>query len=311
MVARLEGNGEDDHTVRDGTGDLHLDSRVLENRQEQFLAAQRRQRGQMLLALGLLAIALIVVLVKDRQFWFPSSSTGEEAAQQNEAQPDEAATGSSEAPSQTPAETTSPAATTQPTVTKPKHHVARAAAHDAHPAPSQEQISPSIVATNRAALPPLEVEVVAGGQKQTVQPSGPSVHVDMQSGTPPIAPGARASTMASSAPAKTQPAAATSNESGGERVSMSPATSEVVERPVEPSYPVLAKQMKVQGSVILQALIGREGSIQDLRVLSGPAILSTAAMDAVRQWHFRPYYQSGQAIETEARITVNFTISTY
>jgi TonB family protein len=63
--------------------------------------------------------------------------------------------------------------------------------------------------------------------------------------------------------------------------------------------------------VILQALIGREGSIQDLRVLSGPAILSTAAMDAVRQWHFRPYYQSGQPVETEARITVNFTISTY
>ena len=74
---------------------------------------------------------------------------------------------------------------------------------------------------------------------------------------------------------------------------------------------MLAKQMKVQGSVVLQALIGREGSIQDLRVLSGPAILSNAAMDAVRQWRFRPYYQQGQPIETEARITVNFTISTY
>jgi protein TonB len=96
----------------------------------------------------------------------------------------------------------------------------------------------------------------------------------------------------------------------GERVRLSPDTTQAVERPVEPSYPMLAKQMKVQGSVVLQALIGREGGIQDLRVLSGPAILSTAAMDAVRQWRFRPYYQSGQAIETEARITVNFTIST-
>jgi protein TonB len=74
---------------------------------------------------------------------------------------------------------------------------------------------------------------------------------------------------------------------------------------------MLAKQMKVQGSVILQALIGKEGTIQDLRVLSGPPILSNAAIDAVRQWRFRPYFQSGQAIETEARITVNFTISTY
>ena len=46
-------------------------------------------------------------------------------------------------------------------------------------------------------------------------------------------------------------------------------------------------------------------------MLSGPVILSTAAMDAVRQWRFRPYYEAGQPVETEARITVNFTISTY
>jgi len=80
---------------------------------------------------------------------------------------------------------------------------------------------------------------------------------------------------------------------------------------VQPEYPVLAKQMKVQGAVVLQALIGREGSIQDLHVVTGPAILAAAAQEAVRQWHFKPYLQNGQAVETEARITVNFTISTY
>jgi len=79
---------------------------------------------------------------------------------------------------------------------------------------------------------------------------------------------------------------------------------------VEPNYPLLAKQMKVQGAVVLEALIGRDGNIQDLHVLSGPTILSTAAREAVKQWRFRPYLQSGQAVETEARITVNFTIST-
>jgi protein TonB len=68
--------------------------------------------------------------------------------------------------------------------------------------------------------------------------------------------------------------------------------------------------MKVEGAVVLQALIGKEGNIQDLRVISGPAILSAAAREAVTQWHFKPYYQDGQAVETEARITVNFTIST-
>jgi protein TonB len=80
---------------------------------------------------------------------------------------------------------------------------------------------------------------------------------------------------------------------------------------VDPSYPLLAKQMKVQGAVILEALISKNGSIQDIQVLSGPAILSEAAREAVKQWHFKPYYQSGRPVETEARITVNFTISTY
>jgi protein TonB len=69
--------------------------------------------------------------------------------------------------------------------------------------------------------------------------------------------------------------------------------------------------MKVQGAVILEALISKTGSIQDIQVLSGPAILSEAAREAVKQWHFKPYYQGGRAVETEARITVNFTISTY
>jgi protein TonB len=95
-----------------------------------------------------------------------------------------------------------------------------------------------------------------------------------------------------------------------ERVKISADTAQVVDRPVNPSYPMLAKQMKVQGSVVLQALIGVDGMIQDLRVLSGPSILSSAAREAVKQWHFKPYLQNGQAVETEAKITVNFTIST-
>ena len=92
---------------------------------------------------------------------------------------------------------------------------------------------------------------------------------------------------------------------------MSAGTAERVSHPVKPDYPLLAKQMKVQGAVVLQALIDKTGNIQDLHVVSGPAILSAAAQEAVKQWHFKPYYQGGQPVETEARITVNFTISTY
>jgi protein TonB len=68
--------------------------------------------------------------------------------------------------------------------------------------------------------------------------------------------------------------------------------------------------MKVEGAVVLNALIGRDGNIQKLQVLSGPTILSAAAREAVQQWRFRTYLQSGQAVETESRITVNFTIWT-
>ena len=73
---------------------------------------------------------------------------------------------------------------------------------------------------------------------------------------------------------------------------------------------MLARQMKVQGSVILMALISREGTIQNLRVVSGPPILSGAAREAVKQWHFKPHYEGADTVETVAKVTVNFTIST-
>ena len=94
------------------------------------------------------------------------------------------------------------------------------------------------------------------------------------------------------------------------RVRLSPSAAGIVSRSVEPNYPLLAKQMKVEGAVVLNALIGRDGNIQQLQVLSGPTILSAAAREAVQQWRFKPYLQLGQAVETESRITVNFTIWT-
>jgi len=74
------------------------------------------------------------------------------------------------------------------------------------------------------------------------------------------------------------------------------------------SYPLLAQHMNVQGSVVLQAIIGADGIIQNLHVLSGPAILSSAAQQAVREWRFKPILQNGHPVESQAKITVNFTI---
>src|SRR5262249_44225388 len=113
-----------------------------------------------------------------------------------------------------------------------------------------------------------------------------------------------------SSPENTEETAARVTDKAAERVEMSPDTSAIVSESVNPGYPMLARQMKVQGSVILLAMIGRDGLIQELRTLSGPPILSGAAREAVKQWHFKTHYEGSESVETVAKITVNFTIST-
>jgi protein TonB len=72
----------------------------------------------------------------------------------------------------------------------------------------------------------------------------------------------------------------------------------------------MAQQANVQGSVVLQARIREDGTVDTLEVISGPGILTAAALEAVKQWHFKPHYQDGKAVPAETRITVNFSIST-
>jgi TonB family protein len=157
-------------------------------------------------------------------------------------------------------------------------------------------------------LPPLEVEVVAGDFHQTVHPGSNSVRVDLQPGSAPQSVAVPSAVSSASDAASANAAGVT--RKAAERVQMSADTAEIVSRPVKPDYPLLARQMKVQGSVILQALIGRDGLIQGLRVVSGPPILAGAAQEAVKQWHFKPHFEGTESVETQARITVNFTIST-
>jgi len=152
---------------------------------------------------------------------------------------------------------------------------------------------------SRTVLPPLQVEVVAGDEHRTIQAGSNSVNVDLR---PPSLPAQASSPLPTSGPAGVVDATA--------RVRLSPGAAQILSRPVEPNYPLLAKEMKIQGAVVLEVLVGRDGNIQHLHVLSGPTILSAAAREAVKQWRFKPYLQSGQAVETEARITVNFTIFT-
>ena len=77
---------------------------------------------------------------------------------------------------------------------------------------------------------------------------------------------------------------------------------------VEPQYPAIARQIHLEGAVVLKAMISKEGNIEQLEVASGPGLLAVAAKEAVRQWKYRPYFLNGQPIEVETQITVNFVI---
>lgn len=79
-------------------------------------------------------------------------------------------------------------------------------------------------------------------------------------------------------------------------------------RKVQPTYPPLARAARIQGTVVLQAVISKEGGIENLRVLAGHPMLVPAAIEAVRQWRYRPYILNNEPVEVETQITVNFAL---
>jgi protein TonB len=78
---------------------------------------------------------------------------------------------------------------------------------------------------------------------------------------------------------------------------------------VIPIYPAIARAARIEGTVILQATISKTGTIENLRVVSGPQMLSQSAMDAVAQWRYRPYLLNGQPVEVETSINVVFKLN--
>jgi protein TonB len=78
---------------------------------------------------------------------------------------------------------------------------------------------------------------------------------------------------------------------------------------VAPQYPPEAGRARIEGTVVLMAVIGKDGSVQDVRVESGLPILAQAAIDAVRQWRYKPYMIDGEPVEVDSRITINFALS--
>jgi protein TonB len=78
---------------------------------------------------------------------------------------------------------------------------------------------------------------------------------------------------------------------------------------VLPAYPPLARSARIQGTVVLQAMISKQGTIENLRLSSGHPLLAPAAIEAVRQWRYRPYILNGEPVEVDTQITVNFSLA--
>ncbi len=231
-------------------------------------ASESQQPRRLLLALFLLIVALAAVVVRDREFWFGPDQSTLDA-DTTEPQAVPQTAKVVRSVNQTPAAPSTQAHT-------PKKQTPAAAAASA------ETKSATAPVVNRTVLPPLDVEVVAGDAHSKLHPGSNATKVEITN-------------QASAAAAMD----AATNAAERERIA---------EAVPQTSYPLLAQHMNVQGSVILQALISAEGVVQNLRVLSGPAILSSAAQQAVREWRFKPVVENGQAVETKAKITVNFNI---
>jgi TonB family protein len=259
------------------------------------VAVASSQPVRLQIALVLLLVALAVVIVKDREFWFGSDEAVEADAPASETiqKSAVAAVPAKSAPAARAVAAKSHVAlktSAKPAVSEPSHQVAAVPLAN----PSVAKQDTPLVATTRTALPPLDVEVIAGDNHRSVHPGSNVSKVEILSD----------SNRASAATAAA--VSLTSNAAQHERLSSG--TFPELHQTVQATYPLLGEHMRVQGSVVLQALVGVDGTIEDLRVLSGPAILTAAAQQAVRQWRFKPYLQNGQPVETKARITVNFSI---
>jgi TonB family protein len=105
------------------------------------------------------------------------------------------------------------------------------------------------------------------------------------------------------------PPAATSGEPA-KRIAVTQGVSEgLLVHKVQPVYPEAARRARVQETVVLKTLIDKDGKIESLEVVSGHTMLVGAAMDAVKQWQYKPYIYEGQPVKVETTINVNFTLS--
>jgi len=138
------------------------------------------------------------------------------------------------------------------------------------------------------------------------QPPGPIKSIDAGQG-PTGAPGVPWAEAGVPAPL---PQVRLAKPAGPVRVSSGVAQGQLL-APIRPQYPAIAEAARVQGTVVLAATISTEGRIENLRVLGGPPLLVSAAVDAVRQARYRPFLLNGQPVEVQTTLSVEFRLDGY
>ena len=147
--------------------------------------------------------------------------------------------------------------------------------------------------------------------KEDDAPPPPAISGGIVGGVPGGIPGGQLGGVIGGIISSTSSVAAVSNLSkpAPPRVRVSPGVSKglLVYR-IEPAYPPLARQAHIQGVVLLTAVIGKDGNIQNLQVVSGHPMLAPAAIQAVQQWRYKPFLLNGQPLEVETAVTVTFSL---
>ena len=177
--------------------------------------------------------------------------------------------------------------TTQPT----GHGGATPAPHSDHAIILQQpsHIPITVVPGDDVSAPPLGGSAFPSGQEVGVPGSQGGVFNAMGTGVHPVMP---------AAPPNLEHPVHISHMSEGDLV-----------KKVLPAYPPLARSARIQGTVVLQAMISKQGTIENLRLSAGHRLLAPAAIEAVRQWRYRPYILNGEPVEVDTQITVNFSLA--
>jgi len=154
---------------------------------------------------------------------------------------------------------------------------------------------------------PAKVQMI----KEDDAPPPPAISGGIVGGVPGGIPGGQLGGVIGGIISSTSSVAAVSNLSkpAPQRVRVSPGVSKglLVYR-IEPAYPPLARQAHIQGVVLLTAVSDKDGNIQNLQVVSGHPMLAPAAIEAVKQWRYKPFLLNGQPLEVETTVTVTFSL---